>query len=61
MTECTQSVFEFAQQGRRRVEACFDGGTISSDGGAPLLREVDRRMRVVERFSQCFLDGRNQH
>jgi len=59
MTECTQSVFEFAQQGRRQVEARFDGGTISSDGGAPLLREVDKRMKLLARFGECCLDGRS--
>jgi hypothetical protein len=60
MTECTQSVLEFGRHGGRKVEARFDGGTISSDGGALLLREADRRMRLVERFSRCFLDGREQ-
>lgn len=60
MTECSQSVFEFARQGRRQVEARFDGGTLSSDGGAPLLREVDKRLKLLQRFSQCFLDGRKQ-
>ena len=29
---------------RRQVSAQFDGGVISSDGGALLLREVDRRI-----------------
>jgi len=60
MTECSQSEFEFGQQGRRQVKAGFDGGTISSDGGALLLREVNRKMKLLDRFSQCFLDGRDQ-
>jgi hypothetical protein len=37
----------------------FNGGTISSDGGALLLRETDRKLKLIERFSQCFLDFRN--
>jgi hypothetical protein len=37
----------------------FNGGRISSDGGLPLLREVDRRRRIVERFSGCFEDARS--
>jgi hypothetical protein len=37
----------------------FSGGTISSDGGALLLRETDRRMNLLPRLAQCFLDGRN--
>jgi hypothetical protein len=37
----------------------FDGGAISSDGGALLLRETDRKLKLLERFSECFLDLRN--
>ena len=40
--------------------ARFDGGTISSDGGAFLLRQVDKRLNLLTRFAECFLDGRNQ-
>jgi len=40
--------------------ARFDGGTISSDGGAFLLRETDQRLNLISRFSECFLDGRKQ-
>ena len=40
--------------------ARFDGGTISSDGGAFLLRQVDKRLNLLTRFGQCFLDGRKQ-
>ena len=59
MTECNQSRFEFATHFRREVVAEFSGGTISSDGGALLLRETDRRMNLLPRLAQCFLDGRD--
>ena len=59
MTECTQSSFEFATHYQREVVARFDGGTMTSDGGALLLRETDRRLNLLTRFAQCFLDGRN--
>lgn len=59
MTECIQSRLAFARAGKREVVAEFHGGAISSDGGALLLRETDRRIQLLERFSQCFLDGRN--
>ena len=36
----------------------FDGGTISSDGGAVLLREVDKRTGISERLARCFRDYR---
>src|ERR1700690_3910948 len=60
MTECNQSSFGFEGSGRREIVARFAGGTISSDGGAFLLRQVDRRLNLLARFGQCFLDGRNQ-
>jgi len=59
MTECTELRFAFATEGRREIVAEFNGGAISSDGGALLLREADRKLKLIERFSQCFLDGRN--
>ena len=40
--------------------ARFDGGTISSDGGAFLLRQTDKRLNLLPRLAECFLDGRNQ-
>jgi hypothetical protein len=45
--------------GKRRVEADFDGGTLSSDGGGLLLREVESRHGVISGFARCFRDGRN--
>jgi Transposase DDE domain group 1 len=59
MTECSGLRFAFASEGRREIMAEFDGGEISSDGGAVLLRETDQRMNLLTRFSQCFLDGRD--
>src|SRR5947199_3512023 len=58
MTECNQSSFGFEAFGRREIVARFDGGTISSDGGALLLRETDRRLNLLPRMAQSFLDGR---
>jgi len=61
MTECNQSSFGFEACGRREIVARFDGGTISSDGGAFLLRQTDKRLNLLSRLSECFLDSRNQH
>jgi hypothetical protein len=60
MTECNQSTFGFKALGSREIMARFDGGTISSDGGAFLLRETDQRLKLIGRLSACFLDDRNQ-
>jgi hypothetical protein len=59
MTECTELRFAFATEGRREMVAEFNGGAISSDAGAVLLRETDQKLRLIERLSECFLDARN--
>lgn len=59
MTECNQSAFEFAAHFSRQVVARFDGGTITTDAGGLLLRETDRRLNLLPRLAECFLDGRS--
>src|SRR5271169_2252150 len=60
MTECNQSSFGFEGSGRREIVVRFDGGTISSDGGAFLLHQTDKRLNLIGRLAESFLDGRNQ-
>jgi hypothetical protein len=43
---------------RREVRVDFEGGQLSSDGGVPLLAELERQRRIVERFAACFVDHR---
>jgi hypothetical protein len=50
---------EFPFAGRRRVRAVFDAGPISSDGGAVLLREADRRLGLVDAIASVLADGRD--
>ena len=57
-TECTPGLFEFPAVEGRRVVASFDGGAITSDGGALLLGQTDRAIRLTERFAACFADTR---
>ena len=45
-----QTEFEFQAQGSRQVVASFDGGQLSSDGGALLLRDLDRRLGLEKRW-----------
>jgi hypothetical protein len=59
-TECVSKQFVFEGFEKRPVVAGFDGGAISSDAGALLLREVDRVLRLSERVAACFSDYRNQ-
>ena len=57
-TECSGKPYGFPWVDRRRVEARFDGGRLSSDGGAVLLREVEAQRGIVRRFAACFTDHR---
>ena len=57
-TQCTSQPLEFARLGRRRIVAGFDGGRMTSDGGALLLREADRLFKVTERVADAFVDPR---
>jgi|SRR5215469_12719884 len=59
MTKCNQESFAFAAHFSRRVVAQFEGGRISSDGGALLLRQVDRKLGLLRRLAACFRDGRD--
>jgi len=60
MTECNQETFAFTAHFSRRLEAGFTAGHVSSDGGAPLLREVDHKINLLGRLAGCFRDGRDQ-
>lgn len=59
MTECNQTAFSFEAHFSRRVEGCFDGAAMTTDGGALLLRAVDQRIRLLQRVATCFSDGRD--
>jgi hypothetical protein len=59
-TDCTAQRYLFQGPGKREVVASFDGGRITSDGGAVLLREVDQQLEIIDRFAECFIDYREQ-
>ena len=57
-TDCRQDRFEFQGLGKRQLVADFSGGHLSSDGGALLLREVDRHLGLSRQLGGCFSDLR---
>jgi hypothetical protein len=57
-TECSADLFGFAPVERRAMMAGFDGGRMTSDGGALLLVATDRAIGLVRRFAECFTDSR---
>src|SRR3954468_13348119 len=58
-TECNSTYLDFPMLGSREVLADFDGGDISSYGGALLPRETERLTGIVRQFAACFTDHRN--
>ncbi len=55
---CTQSVLEFPGFSRRKIQASFTGGDITSNGGVQLLRLVDERIGLTEAVAQAMGDDR---
>jgi hypothetical protein len=58
-TDCNKPIIRFTPLARREVLAEFDAGAISSDGGMILLREVDRRINLLNRVDQLIPDPRD--
>jgi hypothetical protein len=66
-TECTRQTFLFQPQFSTKkrksrekiVTATFDGGVITSDGGALLVREVEKKLGILRQFAKCFTDHRD--
>ena len=58
-TQCNQESLQFHPLFRREVRGQFDGGTITSDAGGLLLREVEKRAGIIAQFAACFQDYRD--
>ena len=58
-THCKPLSFAFQACQRRRVTAAFDGGSITSNAGVLLLREIDRFVGLFDRVAGCFTDHRD--
>jgi hypothetical protein len=48
----------FGRLGRREIEANFDGGALSSDGGVMLVRQVDRKIGLSAAVAAALSDPR---
>ena len=58
MTKCYQTSLEFPSVKRRKVEADFSGCDITSNGGIPLLAQVDRGMGLTRSVARVLYDPR---
>jgi len=59
MPDCNDELFVFPSFDRRKIEANFEGGDVSSDGGVMLLREADRRLGLTEALDAALPDPRD--
>lgn len=59
MLDDTLLPFSFPAVSRRPVTAAFDGGRISSDGGAMLLALADRQLGLADRLASVIPDRRD--
>ena len=60
MTECNEQSWLFQELGSRKVEADFEGGYLSSDGGGLILREFEHHSGLLRDLAGCFVDYRDQ-
>ena len=58
MTECITDSVQFSSVGRREVVADFLGGRLTSDAGILLLKEVDRRIGLLDAINDAIPDPR---
>ena len=59
MPDCNAELFQFPSFDRRKIEAGFSGGDVSSDGGVMVLRQVDRRLGLCRALDAVIADPRN--
>jgi hypothetical protein len=59
MTECNGKGLSFSRVDRRQVVGDFLGGRLTSDAGILLLREVDRRLGLLEAVNDAIPDPRD--
>ena len=59
MPDCTESRMQFGRLGRSVIEADFDGGDLSSDGGLMLLRQIDQRIGLSRAAAAAIGDARD--
>lgn len=61
MTKNNISKYEFASSCNRYIEADFNGGSVSSDGGGLLLQKADRKLNLTKKISSLITDPRDKN
>lgn len=59
MTDCNTQPLLFSNLKNKKIQADFNGGSLTSDAGAVLLREVDNRIGLIDAINRCIPDPRH--
>jgi hypothetical protein len=59
MTDCNKQTIQFSSLKNKKISADFNGGTLTSDAGVLLLREVDKHIGLIDAIDKCIPDQRN--
>jgi hypothetical protein len=59
MTDCNKQTIQFSSLKNKKISADFNGGTLTSDAGVLLLREVDKHIGLIDAIDKCVPDRRN--
>jgi len=59
MTDCNTQPLLFASLGSKKIQADFKGGSLTSDAGALLLRQVDKKLGLLDALDRCRPDPRH--
>ena len=59
MTNCNPNTLQFPPLKRRKIQAEFSGGDITSDAGVMLLRQIDHRLGLLQSVNQQLPDPRD--
>jgi hypothetical protein len=60
MNDCATHSMRFETESTLALEAAFDGGRLTSDGGLLWLSEVDSKMGLCEAISECLPEWRTR-
>jgi Transposase DDE domain group 1 len=60
MKDCATTTLRFDSQTALALEAAFDGGRITSDGGLVWLSKMDSELGLCERISECVPEWRKR-
>ncbi len=58
MTDCTKNPDRFDTLTGLALEAAFDGGRLTTDGGLVWISEADKQLGLCEAIAQCVREWR---